>query len=321
VDTVSAVLDGHRARGAFVLRCTMSPPWAVRIADRAAVALLVVHRGQICVAPSAGPPIRLAPGDAAIVKRAEPYLLADDPATPPSMVIEPGQICRPLQPADSPPWPSGDGRGWGNDPEGSCRFVVGVYELAGQITGRLLHDLPDLLVVPAAHANAAAIGLLTAEVQRELPGQDLILDRLVDLILIDTLRAWLTQAGDAAPPWWRAQHDPIAGTALQLIHDHPDHAWTLASLAVASGVSRATLARRFTHQLGQPPLAYLTEWRLARAADLLRSTTDTVEHVAHQVGYGNAFAFSTAFKRHYGHSPRDHRRRQFQATNTELELG
>jgi AraC-like DNA-binding protein len=91
---------------------------------------------------------------------------------------------------------------------------------------------------------------------------------------------------------------------LALLHDEPGHPWTLDVLAAHVHVSRATLSRRFTELVGQSPMAYLTQWRLARAADLLRAGGLGVEQVAHTVGYANAFAFSAAFKREHGSSPR-----------------
>ena len=91
------------------------------------------------------------------------------------------------------------------------------------------------------------------------------------------------------------------------MHDDPAHPWTVAGLAAATNVSRATLARRFGELVGEPPMAYLTSWRLALAADLLREPDATVSAVAAQVGYGSSFALSTAFKRIRGISPREHR--------------
>jgi AraC-like DNA-binding protein len=101
--------------------------------------------------------------------------------------------------------------------------------------------------------------------------------------------------------------DPVVGRALRLLHEHPAHPWTVAALASKAGVSRAALARDFTDLVGVPPMTYLREWRLTLAADLLREPTTTLDAVARQVGYGNGFALSTAFKRLRGLSPREHR--------------
>jgi AraC-like DNA-binding protein len=144
-------------------------------------------------------------------------------------------------------------------------------------------------------------------VQRDEPGQEAVLDRLLDLLLIATLRAWFAGPEAEAPSWYRAHSDPVVGRALRMLHHHPAHPWTVAGLAKETGVSRAALARRFTELVGEPPMSYLTEWRLARAADLLREPDATVGSVARQVGYGSPFALSTAFKRHRGVSPRVHR--------------
>jgi AraC-like DNA-binding protein len=97
------------------------------------------------------------------------------------------------------------------------------------------------------------------------------------------------------------------GHALRLLHQEPSAPWTVASLAREVGVSRATLARRFADEVGETPMAYLTEWRLALAADLLREPDATVAGVARQVGYGTGFALSAAFSRVRGISPSEHR--------------
>jgi AraC-like DNA-binding protein len=97
--------------------------------------------------------------------------------------------------------------------------------------------------------------------------------------------------------------DPVIGRALRLLHEHPAHPWTVASLAAKAGISRAALARSFTELVGVPPMTYLREWRLTLAADLLRDPATTLDAVARQVGYGNGFALSTAFKRLRGPEP------------------
>jgi AraC-like DNA-binding protein len=132
-------------------------------------------------------------------------------------------------------------------------------------------------------------------------------DRLIDLLLVAALRAWFSRPEADAPSWYRAYSDPIVGKALGMLHHHPAEPWTVASLASELGVSRATLARRFTELVGRPPMTFLTSWRLALAADLLREPASTVGAVASEVGYGSPYALSTAFKRAYGVSPKQHR--------------
>jgi AraC-like DNA-binding protein len=147
------------------------------------------------------------------------------------------------------------------------------------------------------------IPLLAAEIVKDEPGQEAVLDRLLDLLLIAVLRAWFARPEAGAPGWYRAHGDPIIGPALRLLHHNPSHPWTVAELAGETGVSRAAFARRFNELVGEPPMSFLTGWRIALAADLLREPGATVGSVAHQVGYGSPFALSTAFKRLRGMSP------------------
>jgi AraC-like DNA-binding protein len=121
------------------------------------------------------------------------------------------------------------------------------------------------------------------------------------------LRAWFARPEAQAPDWYRASSDPVVGRALRLLHHNPAHPWTVAELARESAVSRAALARRFQELVGEPPMSFLTGWRIALAADLLLEPGATIGSVAHQVGYGSSFALSTAFKRIRGVSPQQHR--------------
>ena len=198
-------------------------------------------------------------------------------------------------------------RTWGNDPGGSAVLLTGTYTSDGEVSRRLLDALPPLSVLAADDWHHPAVDLLAAEIVRDEPGQEAVLDRLLDLVLVAALRA--TFAGDdvEVPTWYRASGDPVVGPALRLMHEDPSAPWTVAGLAAEAGVSRAALARRFHELVGEPPMTFLTGWRMALAADLLLEPGATVGGTARQVGYGSPFTFSTAFKRTYGQSPRAYR--------------
>jgi AraC-like DNA-binding protein len=250
-------------------------------------------------------PTRLGEGELAIVRGPDPYTFADPPGTPPQAVIHPGQVC---ETPDGVPLDQSMGlgiRSWGNDPEGTTMMLVGTYEKAGAISARMLGALPRTLKVEVDTWSRPLVDLLAAEVVRDEPGQEVVLDRLLDLLVVGAVRRWM--AGEAASPWHRAATDPVVAPAIRLLKADPARPWTVASLAAEVGVSRALLARRFTDAVGEPPMAFLTEWRLALAADLLRDTDATIGAVAHQVGYGSPFALSTAFKRAHGISPKQYR--------------
>jgi AraC-like DNA-binding protein len=149
--------------------------------------------------------------------------------------------------------------------------------------------------------------MLGDEMVKDEPGQEAVLDRLLDLLLVAVLRAWFSCHQGEAPGWYRAQSDPVVGIALRMLQNNPAQRWTVAMLAGEIGVSRAALARRFADLVGEPPMTFLKAWRLGLAADLLREPHTTIEAVAQQVGYSSAFALSAAFKRIRGVSPKDHR--------------
>ena len=252
--------------------------------------------------------MHLGAGDVVITRGPDPYVFADDPGTPPQVVILPGEHCTTPDGEDLAQTMDLGVRTWGNDPNGSTIMLIGTYLDPGEISQRLLHALPDLVVLRSDMWDSPLIPLLGVEIVKDEPGQEVVLDRLLDLLLIAVLRAWFSRPEADAPAWYRANSDPIVGRALRMLQNNPAQPWTVASLAAETGVSRAALARRFTDLVGEPPMTYLTGWRIALAADLLREPDATIGAVAQQVGYGSAFALSTAFKRVRGVSPKQHRR-------------
>jgi AraC-like DNA-binding protein len=251
---------------------------------------------------------RLDPGDVALLRGPDPYLFADHPDTPAQVKILPGQVCVSLSGVSVAEAMGLGVRTWGNHPSGSTAMLVGSYESAGEISRRITDALPTLTVLRSGSWESSILAVLLEELVRDRPGQQVVLDRMLDVLVIDALRAWFDRPESEPPPWYVASSDPVVGLALRLVHDRPEHPWTIAGLARACGVSRAGLARRFSTALGEPPMSYVAGWRLALAADLLRDPTSTVGSVAHRVGYGSPFTFSTAFKRAYGQSPSEYRR-------------
>ena len=307
MDAIAGLLDGPRARGAFLLRSLLDPPWSMRIADQAPLTLVAITQGEAWLLPAHAEARRLGPGDVAVLRGPDPYTLADEPGTPPQAIIHPGQRC---ETPDGHPVALMSFMGvrtWGNSPVGTTVMLNGTYEGEGEVSRRLLNALPPAIVLEAGAWDSPLVGLLAGEIAKDDPGQEAVLDRLLDLLLIAVLRAWFARPDAQAPAWYRAYSDPVVGKVLRLIHHDPAHPWTIAKLAAEAGISRAALARRFTELVGEPPMAFLTDWRLSLAADLLLEPQATIGSVAHQVGYGSPFALSAAFKRVRGVSPRQHK--------------
>jgi AraC-like DNA-binding protein len=305
VDALTALLSEVRAEGALFGRSYLAPPWSLRFTDGPGLTMLVMLRQSGWVVPDDAPPVRLGEGEVAVVTGPAPFSVADDPVTvaPPAYVMEGDGRCT-----------TGDGRDIGDELRLGARtcgagldepaaVLTGGFRVRGRVSARLLGALPRVLVVPHDGELCAVLDLTVAEIERTEPGQQAVLDRLLDLLLLTTLRTWFAQPGVEPPAWYRAFGDPVVGPVLRALHDAPARPWTVAALAGEAGVSRATLARRFTDLVGEPPMAYLTGWRLSLAADLLARTDATVEAVAHQVGYGSAFGLSVAFQRVHGTRP------------------
>ncbi|MFD9946854.1 AraC family transcriptional regulator [Nonomuraea sp. NPDC059023] len=307
MDPLADLLDGVRARSAAFCQAILEPPWSLRIADGAMLALATALRGHAWIVPDGGEPVLMRTGDVAIVKGPAPYTIGDDPATAPDTIVHPGNRLTTMDGVDITDELRLGPRTSGLTPDGSAIVASGTYQVSGEVGDRLLNALPAVVLVPRASTPSPVMELLAQEVNGEGPGQQVVLDRLLDLALIATLRAWFARPEAQAPGWYQAQSDPLIGPALKLIHGDPARPWTVALLAEKVGASRAAFARRFASLVGEPPMAYVTGWRLALAADLLRSSDITIDSVARHVGYANAFALSVAFKRVRGLSPSRHR--------------
>jgi len=188
----------------------------------------------------------------------------------------------------------------------STVLLVGKYHVRSKVAERLVGVLPPALVVPD-HGGCEPVREFL-DTQFIAGGSQVVLDRLLDWLLVCTLRDWFDQPEAVTPAWLDAMNDDTVGPVLRAMHGAPDKPWTLVTLAREAGVSRTTLADRFAKVVGEPPLTYLTDWRMTLAADLLTNSTATVGAVAHQVGYADAFGFSAAFKRVHGASPSEYRR-------------
>lgn len=268
--------------------------------------LHAVVRGSAWIAVDNAEQVRVAEREVVAVRGPAPHKVADDLGTPAQLVVEGTERCTaPSGPGSGPARlaPRTYGRAHGS----STVVVSSAYPLGGHTGSPLLDALPPVLHLSADQTPHALLDAIAQEIPVDEPGQEIVLDRLLDALLIRTLRTWIGQSGGAEPSWFRALEDPVAGAALKRFHERPDHPWTVAGLAAALGVSRAGLARRFKERVGQPPLTYLTHWRMSLAATMLRDPGTAVTEIARQVGYSDPYAFATAFKRLHGSTPSDYR--------------
>jgi AraC-like DNA-binding protein len=290
VDVLQEHLTRARASGGVFARSVARPPWGVHLPGTIQLALHAVVRGQAWLwLEDPQTAIGLAPGDIALVRGGNDHRVAHSPSAT-CLTAEQFQA----EHADDEE---------ANDPEATV-FVCDAYQFAGDVGGQLIGALPPVLHFSYATDDPLhdAIRLLSRELASPLPGQQTVLDRLLDVVLVQALRASFRQDAHA-PRWYHASGDPRLEPALRAIHTDAAHAWTVRDLAALSGFSRAAFARAFQHALGKAPMQYLTEWRMTLARDHLRAGDLSLAQIASCTGYTSPYAFAAAFRRHHGQSP------------------
>ncbi|AHH97487.1 hypothetical protein KALB_4123 [Kutzneria albida DSM 43870] len=309
VDVFSDLIRGVRAHGSLFGSSTLSPPWALHFVDGAPLTLCTVLTGAGWIVPEHHQPEPLRARETIVVRGPATFTFVDELGTRAAPIACGEHCATPEQGGTRHRRGWHDSGGGTGDSHGATTLIVGAYPVRGEISRRLLDALPVVLRVDAGGTGDPVLDHLAAEVSLDTPGQQVVLDRLLDWMLVCTLREWLDRPGGQPPAWWTAQRDPVVGVALRLLHAEPAAPWTVSALAQRTGVSRSTLAKRFADLVGEPPLAYLTRWRMTLAADLLvEQKSSTIAHVARSVGYSDPFAFSAAFKRIRGANPSEFRR-------------
>lgn len=302
-EALASMRTGHPAS----VRTNGRAPWGLRLPAVAGAGFHVVLYGTCWLVPleDAPPhlkPIPLNPGDVVFLRDGRGHILADHPST----VAEEAKA----EQCDGGS-PIGSVTVGGEGPETS--LLCGNYHLDQGRAHPLVHQLPEVIHLQTRHGRhpelSAAVQLLGSELENPRIGSDGIVPTLIDSLLLYILRAWLEEQTPAAARGWAAAlGDSAVAPALSAIHEDPSAPWTVESLAERAGLSRAAFARRFAAMVGEPPMAYLTRWRMTTAARLLRETDAPLTSVAARTGYGSEFAFAKAFKREYGLAPGGYRR-------------
>jgi AraC-like DNA-binding protein len=296
MDPLADVLDVSRVRGALLAGVTARAPWGLALPQGSGAAFHAVTAGEAWLRTDGAAPRRLAPGDLLLLPTGRPHRLA----------FRPDAACPPLDRALKERMISAEGDLVLGGAGPATTFVCASYDYDRDFARSLLALLPPVIHVPGGERVATIVSLLAGERGARDAGSRAAVSRLIDLLLIHAVRAWSAHAPD--PSWLRALHDPLIARVLALLHERPQHPWTIEALAAEVHLSRAALARRFTESVGEPPLTYLTRWRMALAARRLKDTSEPVEAIARGVGYTSEYAFNRAFSRHRGQPPGRYRR-------------
>lgn len=319
-DPVSDVLDTIRLQGAVFFLWEPGWPYGIGVPDGPTlsrhvlpgadciVSYHIVTKGPCWAAIAGEAPVRLETGDTLVLPRGDAYKIASNPQHPEPEVDEAPSIeFFKAMAAGAIPNVVTDG---GPGPETS-RLICGFLGCSIGPYNPLLSTLPSMVRVPApAQGDDPLSTLITfalTESRQSRGGERCLLMRLSEVMFVEVLRRYLRSGSDAESSWLAGLRDPVVGRALALLHRDITVTWTLQKLAQQVGASRSTLAEHFSQVVGLPPLQYLTRWRMQVAANRLRDTTAKIYAVADEVGYDSEEAFSRAFKRVVGSTPKEWR--------------
>jgi AraC-like DNA-binding protein len=304
MDALAEVLQLSRITGCVLARVRAHEPWGIQLAPVRGAAVHAITAGTCWLRIAGDAPRRLMPGDVVLLPSGSPHALisaADGPTRTFDQVTK-EQLLTP------------DGDLVVSGPGAATCFLCATYSYDHEVTQPLLSLLPPVLHIAASDREGdspvqSTLRLLSAELGRRGVGTRTVVDRLIDVLFVHVVRQWLDRGeSDATASWIRGLRDPAIAKVLAVLHGRPAEPWTLESIAQEAHLSRSTLARRFSDRVGEPPLAYLTRWRMDLAARLLRETDEAVGEVGRRVGYESEFAFSRAFTRVRGVAPGRYRR-------------
>jgi AraC family transcriptional regulator, alkane utilization regulator len=316
MDALSDVLRVLRLTGAVFLHAEFTAPWcAVSISGHPSTGIFsttdhvvffhFVTEGR-CRARlvAGGAPVELGAGDLILLPKDDTHVLGSDLHLAP---VSAESLVRPAPPGGLMSIEHGGGGE-------ATRFICGFLSCDKRLCRPVLDALPALVRIPFGDGVAiewlsSLLRLGARESSAPRVGSDTVLAKLSELLFVEAIRRYVDTLPAEHSGWFAGLRDRFVGKALNLIHGQPGAAWTIEQLAAKVGLSRSALAQRFTDFVGQPPMQYLTRWRLTVAAQRLRTEAVALGTVAEQIGYESEAAFNRAFKREFGMPPAAWRRR------------
>lgn len=256
--------------------------------------------GAILEVEGEAEPIAVEEGDVLLFPTGHSHSLYDDPASPQTRLVRldynPQRGYQLVESGDGP----------------KPLLLCGAFHFEYPHNFPLLHRLPKLIHIRGAQGQleqsfADIMRLLIRESASQQHGAEVMLRRLTELLFIQVVRLWMTQQAETSVGWVGALRDQPISAALSLIHQSPERQWTVKALADAAALSRSAFSARFTELVGEPPMTYLTRWRMLRATRLLKNEV-RVEAIAEMLGYESEAAFRKAFKREIGIPPAQYRK-------------
>ena len=289
-DPRSQIIGLLHPRAVFSKGISGAGRWAVRYSEFGQPGFCAVLEGGCRLAVDGEQPVSLQQGDFVLLPATPAFTMSSFERATPRL------IAPKLTPA-----PTEEVRHGRPDGSADVRLLGGYFVFDSSDTSLLVSLLPAMVHIRGVERLSVLVRLVGEEAGAANAGREVVLGRLVEILMIEALRA--SRAKDAQPGLLRGLADGRVAEALRQMHGDPERPWTVAALAGEAGMSRSALFERFTRTVGLRPMEYLLAWRMAVAKDLLRSKGIGLEEVARRVGYGSASTFSTAFSRHVGQPP------------------
>jgi AraC-like DNA-binding protein len=289
-DPLAQVIALMNPRAVYSKVISGAGSWAVRYSKFGQPSFCTMLEGECVLAVDGQPPLALIAGDFVLMPATPGFTLSSfSPAVP--VFMDPMKAARDATEIrhgkrDGPP---------------DVRMLGGYFDFDSPDAGLLVSLLPSLLHMRGVERMTQLVQLVRNESVEQKPARDLILERLVEVLLVEALRS--APCESAPPGLLRAMGDPRLAAALRQIHGNPAHPWTVEDLAAVAALSRSAFFARFSKAVGIPPMEYLISWRMAVAKNLLGRDGLDIAEVAGRVGYSSASTFSTAFARHVGQAP------------------
>ncbi|MCB0163990.1 MAG: AraC family transcriptional regulator [Anaerolineae bacterium] len=302
MDVLTDVLNTLELKGWLSSRRELAPPWRYDFAAAKDSMFHVLHYGDAYLqVEGEAEAIRVEDGDVLLFPAGHAHSLYDDATSPLTRLVHldynPQRGIQVVNREGEGPKPL---------------LLCGAFHFEYPHHFPLLHTLPQLIHIRGTEGRveqgfADIVRLLAREAASQQPGAEVMQNRLTELLFIQIIRLWMTQQTNAAVGWVGALRDQPISEALGLIHQSPAHKWTVKDLAEEVALSRSAFSARFTELVGEPPMTYLTRWRMLKATRLLKKEV-SMETIAEQLGYDSEVAFRKAFKREIGIPPAQYRR-------------
>ena len=290
MDPLTEVISLLQPRTVFSKGISGAGAWAVRYSDFGFPSFCAVLEGSCLLAVDGQDPVTLQAGDFILLPTTPGFTMSGFDKVTPQLIDSKAAALA-----------TGEIRHGCTEGPADVRLLGGYFEFNSPDSALLVSLMPGIVHLRQSKSLPVLVSLINDECQKALAGQDLVLSRLVEVLLIEALRSTATE--QAPPGLLRGLADERVALAIREIHRDPARSWTVAAMAQLSALSRTAFFQRFSRTVGVLPMEYLLRWRMALAKDLLRRLDLGLTEVADRTGYQSASAFSTAFSRHTGQSP------------------